>query len=262
MRFVKKEYRKYWILSVWIVISAYLIFSFAVVDGDIDVDICGEVIITIDGDSPKKFISEGDILEMLKKENIEIINTPIQNIDNANIETILEKHPSIKKVDVYKIIGGKLKIDIHQRKPIIRIISKNGNSFYLDELGKPMPASPKYTAHLLVAHGNIPNANFNASSENYELPKMYNNLYELVQFLNEDEILEALIVEIYVNKKDELEMFPRIGNQNIYFGGFENFERKFKKLTALYKQGFSKYGWAKYKSINLNYKNQVVCKIK
>ena len=65
--------------------------------------------------------------------------------------------------------------------------------------------------------------------------------------------------KIYINSKDELELVPRVGGQRILFGTSENYERKFLKLYALYEQGFKKFGWNNYKTINLSYKNQVVC---
>ena len=42
-------------------------------------------------------------------------------------------------------IDGGLKVDVKQRNPIIRIINADGDSYYLDDEGKLMPLSDKYT---------------------------------------------------------------------------------------------------------------------
>ncbi|MEA3445045.1 MAG: hypothetical protein U9R19_10015 [Bacteroidota bacterium] len=259
MRLIKKEYRKYWVLSVWVVIIGYLIFSFGVIGSNRNASLCSALIVEIDNDDGHCFVQEYEVLRLLKIEGIKVIGMPLIKINTTTIETIISRHPSIKKVAVYKTINGELKIDVQQPKPIIRIISKKGQSFYFDEDGLPMPASLHYTAHLLVATGNIPNVNFSSSDEKIETPEIFQQLYEMAKFINEEETWKAMFVQIYVNKKNKFELVPRIGNQKICFGGFENFKRKFAKLEALYTQGFSKYGWSKYSAIDLKFKNQVVC---
>jgi cell division protein FtsQ len=50
-----------------------------------------------------------------------------------------------------------------------------------------------------------------------------------------------------------------VGNHKIILGDCSDLEQKFKKLFAFYKDGLNKIGWNTYKTINLKYKNQVVC---
>ena len=38
-------------------------------------------------------------------------------------------------------IDGRLKVDVKQRRPVLRIINQDGESYYLDEAGRPMPLS-------------------------------------------------------------------------------------------------------------------------
>ena len=63
-----------------------------------------------------------------------------------------------------------------------------------------------------------------------------------------------------MNKDRELELFPAIGNHKIIFGNAENIAEKFNKLKLFYKEGLNKSdSWTKYSTINLKYKNLVVC---
>jgi len=48
--------------------------------------------------------------------------------------------------------------------------------------------------------------------------------------------------------------------QLILFGPMDEIEEKFKKLKLFYKEVLPKKGWNTYSSINLKYKNQIVCK--
>ena len=130
-----------------------------------------------------------------------------------------------------------------------------------------MPLSNKYTAHVLIASGNI-NLNYTklialqrgnidskAEDNNY---KLLLELRQLASFIYHDKFWRAQIEQIYVTKSG-FELIPRVGTHVIEFGGVENYDNKFRNLRALYMQGLPKAGWNMYKRINLKYENQVIC---
>ena len=59
----------------------------------------------------------------------------------------------IKSAQVYYTLDGYFHVEITQRKPVLRIMS--GEGYYVDEDGKIMPLSRKYTSRVVVATGNI-----------------------------------------------------------------------------------------------------------
>jgi cell division protein FtsQ len=63
---------------------------------------------------------------------------------------------------------------------------------------------------------------------------------------------------VYVDK--DLELIPRVGNHTIILGNVSDLQEKFNKLMIFYKEAMPKVGWNKYKTLNLKYKNQIVCK--
>jgi len=85
------------------------------------------------------------------------------------------------------------------------------------------------------------------------------DLFRLVQFINGSKFWKAQIEQIYINQKKEIELVPRVGNHTIILGSVDDLREKFENLEAFYEQGLSKYGWNKYKTINLKFKNQIVC---
>jgi cell division protein FtsQ len=84
-------------------------------------------------------------------------------------------------------------------------------------------------------------------------------LLPLITYIQEDPFLSAQIDQIHVGSRGNLTMVPRIGDQLINFGSPDDYQDKFRNLKALYKEGFKNGGWTVYKSINLAYKNQVIC---
>jgi cell division protein FtsQ len=64
----------------------------------------------------------------------------------------------------------------------------------------------------------------------------------------------------HLNNEKEFELYPAVGNQKILFGKATDIAEKFEKLKIFYNEGLNKTdNWNKYSTINLKYKNQVVC---
>ena len=130
-----------------------------------------------------------------------------------------------------------------------------------------MPLSNKYTARLLVVSGalNEPYAkryafNYNNLPDSLTEKTMLDDVYTIADYIDNSEFWKAQIEQIHVDKVSGFSLIPKVGNHKIVFGGTENLESKFEKLMIFYKKGLSKTGWNEYSSINLKYKNQVVCK--
>ena len=71
------------------------------------------------------------------------------------MEQALSKHPLIDEVECYKTPSGKLCIEVTQRIPILRIMSANGENYYLDNKGTVMPPDAKCVAHRAIVTGNV-----------------------------------------------------------------------------------------------------------
>ena len=86
------------------------------------------------------------------------------------------------------------------------------------------------------------------------------DIYHLVNYINDDNFWSAQIDQIYVDNNDEIDLIPRVGNQLVHLGTAENFEGKLRNLEAFYDKVLPEVGWNKYSLINLEFKDQIVCK--
>jgi len=86
------------------------------------------------------------------------------------------------------------------------------------------------------------------------------DLYQLVNYINDDKFWSAQIDQIYVDGNDEIDLIPRTGNQVVHLGSTENYEGKLRNLSAFYDKVLPEVGWNKYSVINLEFKDQIVCK--
>jgi len=135
-------------------------------------------------------------------------------------------------------------------------------------MGILMPMSEKFTAHVPVANGNI----FNRETEQRirkitEQEKrdtsfsatLLEKIFMVSDYVRTNDFWNAQIEQIYINATGEMELIPRVGNQTILFGDERELNKKFEKLFTFYKEGLSKTGWNQYKTINVTFKDQVVC---
>lgn len=181
----------------------------------------------------------------------------ISEINVERVERVLEADPFVKKANVHLDAKNQVYIELTQREPILRIINKDGLNYYLDTYGEKMPLSSHFTARVLVATGNIP-----AHVPNFQERKRHTikDIFRLSKLILEDDFLNPLIEQIYVDDNREYTLIPKIGKQKIKLGKYEDIEDKFFRLEAFYTNGIPYAGWQKYSTINLKYKGQVVCR--
>lgn len=178
-------------------------------------------------------------------------------LDVSRVERVLEADPFIQDAEAYVDGGNNLQLSIVQREPLIRIIDGHNENYYLDKEGVKMPLSKHFTARVVVATGNIP-----PYSPDFLKRKKYllKDVYELGIKISENEFLNPLVEQIYVNKEGDILLIPKVGNQKILIGNIENIDDKLFRLEQFYKKALPFEGWDEYSLINLKFRNQIICK--
>jgi len=200
-----------------------------------------------------------DILESMPA----LIGQSVKNIELDELEYHVSKNSRLSDVKAYLNLNGIINIKTIPRKAVLRIFDKKSNNIYLGEGPIIMNSSIDHTQRILVASGYISHLNNDERkrvlNKQMELPKIYSDLYQLATLIHEDEFLDALIDQIYVTKNQNYNLTPKVGVRKIHFGRAENMKEKLMNLKAFYINGKDKVDWQKYKSINIKYRNQIVC---
>ncbi len=246
-KFKFKVNRKIFSAIGWLLVVTGLIILMGFIESKQKNIICEQVTINIDQSVDCFFVEKRGIINMIKNEGIEIIGKPISAIDFQLLEQIAHAHPFVNEVEVYSTLSGELRFEISQKKPSIRVMSDVLGDFYLDQKGERLPLSEIYTDRVLLANGNIHT-------------KHLKDLFLLATFVNKNKFWNAQIQQIYVAWPHEIQLIPRVGRHKILLGDFSNIEEKFNKLLNFYQYGLNNKGWDLYSTIDLKYKNQVVCK--
>ncbi|MBS1647286.1 MAG: hypothetical protein JST67_08090 [Bacteroidetes bacterium] len=265
----KINFKKIGVILLWCVAGAALLSSLAFVNTHEKKVLGKSVTVVIEQDDDNTFVDEDDVLEFLKTRNDTFVNQPMKNINVYKVEKALNTHPSIANAEVAATVDGHVTIKVKQRKPIVRIISTCGESFYIDDEAQVMPLAEHYTARVITANGFIPEKY--AQFYHFSIPQIekdsefksltvLDDIYNVAAYINNDSVLNSLITQIFINKDREIELYPAVGSQKIIFGDGTDIADKFEKLKTFYTKGLNYVnGWNKYSSINLKYKNQVVC---
>jgi cell division protein FtsQ len=227
---------------------------------------CKEVNIEINYENASHFIKDYEILSIITNVYPEIKSTEISDINLSKISHAILENPFIENVSVSMDLNGNLHVKVKQKKPLVRVFNKKGESFYISHDKKLMPTSPYGTERVVVASGEI-NTVYSDSLVIKELFSSENNLENMILFkiwktashINTNPFLKAQIDQIFITEKLEIELIPRVGDQVIILGDINDLDIKFQNLEVMYQQGFQKVGWDKYSIINLKYLNQVVC---
>ncbi|MCK9639949.1 MAG: hypothetical protein M0R39_08565 [Prolixibacteraceae bacterium] len=215
--------------------------------------VCTDVRVEITDSTQNQFLSSREIRTWVLNRYPNILKKNLDYIDLRSIEDGLRKIKAVEEVTVFTSIVGRGKpgegsvvVRIRQRDPQFRV-DQPGRDYYMDKLGKSIDWTPNYTPRVMMVSGVIA----------YEYARK--RLLPLITYIQEDPFLNAQIDQIHVGGNGNLTMVPRIGEQLIYFGPPEDYQVKLRNLKALYKEGFKNGGWTLYKSINLSYKNLVIC---
>ena len=256
-------------VALWVCAIASLAASLSFVSKSERNVVATSLNINIFNNDENLFLNESDVKQFLKDRNDSLLSVVYKHIDIPGLEKALNSHPAIENAEVSEDINGEININITQRTPVLRIINKDGESYYIDSQSKLMPLNDNYSARVIVATGEIyePYARryqFSVSqiSKNklFSEVSVLDDLLDVTNYINSDPCLAGLIHQVNVTADKEFELYPAIGNHKIVFGDGKNIAEKFNKLKLFYTEGLNKSdAWTKYSIVNLKYKNLVVC---
>lgn len=230
-----------------LMISAYLVIAVTAFNRKPVDALCQNIELIISDSLHADFVTISEVKSMLDKHKLNPSGKLLTTICTDTLEKVLNTHPLIDQVECYKTPNGKVCVEVAQRIPILRVISSNGESYYIDNKGMPMPQNTKCAAHLPVATGKI------------EKSFSMRELHEFALFLQQNRFWNAQIEQIHVLSDKSVELVPRVGNHTIYLGKLTNIENKLKRVKLFYKKALNQVGWNKYSRINVEFDNQIVC---
>ena len=227
-------------------LAAYLIFAVTMLRKEESHPACTGLNIVINDEHQTGFFSENEVRQLLVSKKLYPEREPLDQIDLAQLESVLLSSPYIDQALCYKTAEGQISMQITPRHPVLHVLNQEGDDFYIDNHGATMSRG-YHQIDLIVMTGNVPRS---TAGKKY---------YKLGVKLSEDDFWSQQIEEIHVTGKGELQLTPKVGQHTIILGDTSKIDDKLSRLRTFYTEGLDKAGWNLYETINLKYDNQVVC---
>jgi len=252
----KKIFKIIFFVVLFFLVTAYIVYAIITMRQGNPEEICQSVEITINDEKNSPFVTEQQVAKLLQDNDAYPQGMRMQTVDTKHIEDILLTNNLVTEVNCYKAGNpkvyneGKICIKMTLRQPVIFVLPEGKNGYYVDSLGVKIP-NTAYTQNILTATGQIDSV--------YACTK----LADFGTYVYENPYWDHLIEQVYVSrdakKRPVVTLVPRLGEQTIYLGPIDGYEKKLARLKRFYDQAMPKVGWNKYKAINLEFNNQIVC---
>lgn len=201
---------------------------------------CNSLEISFEGGEP--FLKAEEVLDLLETQYGVFVGQRIQDIPLSRIEAILDESGPVKKSEAWMSGDGVLHVSITQREPVLRF--NNGQcGFYADADGVVFPLHPSHTAAVPVVFGPCP-----------EDADWRDKVLRTYAFLQK---VECAVDSLCCTSSGELTLIGAQG-ERILLGQPVSIERQYPLLECYYSRIVPEKG--PYKTINLKYKDQIICR--
>ncbi|WP_300287143.1 hypothetical protein [uncultured Alistipes sp.] len=239
---------------------------------------CRSVEVRVLDSAERNFISPAMVRAWFETERIPLVGQELSSINTLELEALVRRRGFVKTARVYTSLDGRLHVELTQRKPVMRMSSVEGYDFYVTEDDCILPLQRQCVAYVPVVTGRfrppfrrgyVGPLDSLAGNEEKKVDKNYSFLVKLinfVKFVDNDAFWKAFVVQINVDdggsdsaEGPSVEIVPRAGNQIVRLGSLDGYREKLDKLLSFYRNGAAYEGWDRYRYIDLDYKDQIVC---
>ncbi|MCD8072151.1 MAG: hypothetical protein LUE10_03050 [Alistipes sp.] len=263
----------------WCAIVAYLVVAVRMCRAEEDSLRLSSTRVVVADQSSIPILEEGTVLQWLGEYTPLRDSMLLGELDTGELKDYLESQPLVKRARIYTDMKGELTVELWQRRPVARFALRSGYDFYLSDDNTVMPAAIGGAIDVPLVTGSFPlpfergyygpvdegrpeNANF--SDQNY---LYFSKLINFVRLVGGSTFWDAQIVQINVEgspsgrwKEPEIELIPRVGRHVILLGDLDDVPQKLDKLMLFYNKALDYEGWETYRTIDLRYKDQIVCR--
>ena len=206
----------------------------------------------------------GFVRKTALREEIERIcgNSKVGTVNMIAIQKVMEDNSWKEDGTSYIDLDGTLNISFKEYEPWFRVYGKGRRSVYITRDGVVIPSSHVYTPYVLVASGNFELRNDSATyrlSDTLDSDRNLLNALHWCDAIEGNDFVSHCIGQLYCNKRNQFELTVKGFDGRVIVGDTCDAADKLRRLETFMKQRIDSPETKTLKSINLNYKNQIVC---
>ncbi|WP_375238259.1 cell division protein FtsQ/DivIB [Aurantibacter sp.] len=196
------------------------------------------------GSNTNLFITSQAVSNLLIQSQGSVQNVTKEVLDLNGLELSLTKNPMVSKAEVYVNVLGQLSAKVEQKQPVARVFGTT--QFYIDSNGEFMPLSNNYTERVPLVTGKVVKTDLQT-------------VFAIANYIKSDDFLKKQVVEIHQNDDKTIELKLRSAAFVVQLGTLNQLEKKINNLKAFFIKANNDNVLSKYKVVNLQFDNQVVC---
>ena len=200
-----------------------------------------------------EFVTPEDIKGFIDKNYGPYIGVRLDSLDLGRIEKMLEEKSVVLNSEAWTTQDGILHVSVSQRVPVVRF-QRGEQGFYMDKTGYVFPLHKSYTAEVPVIEGAVPKI----EEGGYEEWKA--GVLRLMDYISGSKAWKDKIAKVGVGAGGDLELKTVDGKERFIFGFPDAIPEKFGKMGKYYSHILPAKGEGYYKSVNLKYNKQIICR--
>lgn len=253
---MKKVY-KVLVIFLWTLISSGVLLLLVSAVKKERTMVCKDVSVVFTDLQPFRMLDETEIISALWPDAQKGLpqGKKLVSINLYALERQLEKNPWVLSADLFFDQHHVLHINVNQRTPVARLFTPEGNSVYIDKSFTILPVKPNDVVTLPV----FSNFYINPSGAHAEDSLVMQRITGLAQQILSDPFWMAQIEQVNINADKSFELVTQVGDQTIQLGNRNDWAAMLGKLKLVYNRISDDNGWTKYSSIDLQFKDQVIC---
>ena len=257
MKIKMKIVYKVLVIFLWTLISSGVLVLLVSAVKKEQTMVCKEVKVVFTDQQPFRMLDEMEIISALWPDAQKGLpqGKKMVSIDLYALERQLEKNPWVLSADLFFDQLHVLHINVNQRTPVARLFTPEGNSVYMDKSFTILPVKPNDVVTLPV----FSNFYINPSGANAKDSLVMERITGLAQQILSDPFWMAQIEQVNINADMGFELVTQVGDQTIQLGNRNDWAAMLGKLKLVYNRISDENGWTKYATIDLQFKDQVVC---
>ena len=249
-------------IAAWCITGAALVLLFIVGrKWYLDTPLKG-VVFQLDRHDTKGFVERDTIVAYAEAISGLHQQASIASVNLMKIKELLADNPWIESSSASIGLNDTLIIKAKEHSPVLRVFNQEGQSVYVTAEGAVIPSGPNYTPRLIIANGNYhfpTHLDKACLSDTLYAASGLNETLAIALALRKDPFLEGNIGQIYRNQNNEYELMVNSLPARVVIGDTHAVENKLARLHTLMENFSGTAELLGYKTLDLRYKNQIVC---
>mgnify|MGYP006988852694 CR=1 FL=1 len=198
-----------------------------------------------DGDE-RMYLSESELIQLLKDENIYPVGVALNHASLHRIESAVRRHPMVRTAECYATPDQDVKVELTQRVPLLRVQAP-AETYFIDTDRRQMPARNVVKDSVLVVTGTV------------GVQTAATQLADFAEWLQENKYWRNRIHHVHMRTPQMMVLYLRGEEQpRVVMGSIYRYKAKLAKLRVFFENGAEAVGENKYTELDVRYRGQVI----